>query len=113
MCHSDVIHSVERHHDGPEDSSVMYIPAVPLTPMNVRYLVRHRAHFEKRLPPPDFPQGSIGGEVNFKNVGKDSDVTSYVGRLALGMEAFKVDDGARPGAKEAARIANEILGKTV
>ena len=34
--HCDVIHAVETEHIGKEDSAVMYIPAVPLTPQNAR-----------------------------------------------------------------------------
>lgn len=29
--HTDVVHAVEADHNGTEDSSVLYIPAVPLT----------------------------------------------------------------------------------
>ena len=29
--HCDVVHAVETEHTGAEDSSVLYIPAVPLT----------------------------------------------------------------------------------
>ncbi|KAG8904712.1 hypothetical protein FRB99_001298 [Tulasnella sp. 403] len=106
--HCDVIHSVETHHNGPSDSSVMYIPAVPLTPQNVRYLAKHREHFLKRMPPPDFPQGI--GEASFVNQGLESDISGPEGRLAMGLERFEVDDGAREGAREAVKAANTILG---
>ncbi|KAI0665834.1 hypothetical protein C8Q78DRAFT_1111521, partial [Trametes maxima] len=36
--HTDVIHAVERDHNGVGDSSVLYIPAAPLTERNAAYL---------------------------------------------------------------------------
>ncbi|KAG8937102.1 hypothetical protein FRC02_006302 [Tulasnella sp. 418] len=105
--HCDVVHSVEQQHDGPNDSSVMYIPAVPLTPQNVRYLARHRDHFRTGMAPPDFPQGV--GEGEFINKGLESDIYGEPGRLAMGLEEYKEREGMSPGAKEAVRVANAIL----
>lgn len=48
--------SVESSHFGTEPSSVLYIPAAPLCPKNVKYLAQQRISFEKGLTPPDFPQ---------------------------------------------------------
>ena len=46
------IHAVDKIHVGKDDSSVMYIPACPLTEANAGYLVRQReAFFEGRSPP--------------------------------------------------------------
>lgn len=39
------IHAVDKTHAGVADSSVMYIPACPLTETNARYLVRQREAF--------------------------------------------------------------------
>ena len=39
------IHGVDKTHAGTTDSSVMYIPASPLTEANARYLVRQRETF--------------------------------------------------------------------
>ncbi|KAF9074171.1 hypothetical protein BDP27DRAFT_1214828 [Rhodocollybia butyracea] len=50
--HCDVVHAVESQHKGKGDSSVMYIPAVPLTEHNAGYLRDQRIHFEQGLPPP-------------------------------------------------------------
>ncbi|KAJ7509766.1 hypothetical protein B0H11DRAFT_2152709 [Mycena galericulata] len=41
----DMIHAVEGYHVGTEDSSVMYIPAVPLTLKNAQYLRDQRSNF--------------------------------------------------------------------
>ncbi|KAG8863766.1 hypothetical protein FRB96_007603 [Tulasnella sp. 330] len=104
----DVVHSVEQYHHGPEDSSAMYIPAVPLTPKNVRYLARHRDQFLKRLPPPDFPQTELG-ESQFTNKGSETDITTFQGRMAMGLESFEVPVNATKGAQQAIKEANAIL----
>lgn len=59
--HCDTIHAVEPKHGGEGDSSVFYIPSVPMCPANARYLARQRAAFEAGKTPPDFPQNH--GEV--------------------------------------------------
>lgn len=43
--HCDVIHAVDRRHQGNEHSSVLYIPACPLTEANARFLARQREAF--------------------------------------------------------------------
>lgn len=57
VWHCDTIHAVDKVHAGKSDSSVLYIPACPLTEANARYLVRQRECFLKGLPSPDFPGG--------------------------------------------------------
>ena len=57
--HCDSIHAVDKIHGGQDDSSVMYIPACPLTEANAEYLVQQRDAFSEGLPGPDFPS-SIG-----------------------------------------------------
>ena len=45
------IHAVDKTHAGKDDSSVLYIPACPLTEANAEYLVRQReAFFEGKSP---------------------------------------------------------------
>ncbi|KAJ7116584.1 hypothetical protein C8R44DRAFT_792863 [Mycena epipterygia] len=81
--HCDVVHSVEQEHTGSEDSAVMYIPAVPLTPANARYLARQKDDFLKGLPPPDFAVATTG--VGFVGLAKDEDVEEPLGRKAMGL----------------------------
>ncbi|KAJ7763592.1 hypothetical protein DFH07DRAFT_738613 [Mycena maculata] len=50
--HCDMIHAVEGYHGGKEDSSVLYIPAVPLTVKNAVYLRDQRSNFLAGLPAP-------------------------------------------------------------
>ncbi|KAF9019190.1 DUF1479-domain-containing protein [Hymenopellis radicata] len=84
--HCDVVHAVEAAHRGKTDSSVMYIPAVPLTVENADYLRDQRVCFEKGLPPPDFP----GGDGESYNTGRGAvdDIATAEGRRAVGFEPF-------------------------
>lgn len=45
VWHCDSIHAVDSVHQGQSDSSVLYIPACPLTENNARYLFRQRECF--------------------------------------------------------------------
>ena len=53
------IHAVDRTHAGKDDSSVMYIPACPLTEANAGYLVRQREAFFEGMSQPDTHQTTI------------------------------------------------------
>ncbi|OSC96782.1 DUF1479-domain-containing protein [Trametes coccinea BRFM310] len=106
--HTDVIHAVERDHNGPEDSSVLYIPAVPLTERNAAYLRDQRATFMQGLPSPDFPSGE--GESRFVGRGALEDIRSRDGRRMLGFEPFNCASFVNAGERDAIAAANEILG---
>jgi hypothetical protein len=43
--HCDTIHAVDKNHNGTGDSTVLYIPATPLTEQNAEYLARQRTNF--------------------------------------------------------------------
>ena len=45
VWHCDTVHAVDRVHAGKSDSSVLYIPACPLTEVNAQYLTRQREAF--------------------------------------------------------------------
>ncbi|KAJ7036836.1 hypothetical protein C8F04DRAFT_1394077 [Mycena alexandri] len=81
--HCDVIHSVEQEHTGSEDSAVMYIPAVPLTPANARYVDRQKDDFLKGAPPPDFPVATTG--IGLVGLGTPEDLEEPIGRKAMGL----------------------------
>ncbi|KAJ7625588.1 DUF1479-domain-containing protein [Roridomyces roridus] len=83
--HCDTIHAVEGFHGGKEDSSVMYIPAVPLTVKNAQYLRDQRSNFLAGLPAPDFPGGP--GESTFSG-GATVENAYPGGSQALGFERF-------------------------
>ena len=62
----------------------MYIPAVPYTPMNKAYVDKQRERFLIGRRPPDFPPGE--SEATLVGVATVDDITSSVGRVAMGFE---------------------------
>ena len=97
----------------------MYIPAVPLTPMNLSYIALQRAKFLAGLPGPDFPQQlskpdpAMRGESSFVKKGVPEDVgrLSAAGKRALGLGdvPFEIKDDLPEGEKEMLKLANEKL----
>ncbi|RPD60796.1 DUF1479-domain-containing protein [Lentinus tigrinus ALCF2SS1-6] len=106
--HTDVVHAVEAEHNGKGDSSVLYIPAVPLTEGNVAYMRDQRDTFLRGLPSPDFPGGE--GESQFVGRARLEDITHADGRRILGFEPFEYDSYVNEGERKAVISANEILG---
>ncbi|TFK74767.1 DUF1479-domain-containing protein [Pluteus cervinus] len=87
--HCDVVHAVEAQHKGLSDSSVLYIPAVPLTLHNAVYLRDQRINFLSGLPAPDFPGGE--GESKFVGRATAEDVSTPEGRALLGFQGEQTD----------------------
>ncbi|KAI9455819.1 hypothetical protein HD554DRAFT_2146979 [Boletus coccyginus] len=102
--HCDTVHAVEGEHKGKRDSSVLYIPAVPLCVKNASYLRAQRVHFVRGLPSPDFPGGE--GESEFLGRATPQDITTPQGRQATGFEPFVATNGANAALVEE---ANRIL----
>ena len=82
---ADVVHAVEKEHNGKGDSSVMYIPAVPKCPQNDEYVAKQAASFLKGCPPPDFPQGRT--ELGYKLHATRDDLTTSDAQRAMGLAA--------------------------
>ncbi|KAH9945206.1 uncharacterized protein BXZ73DRAFT_86740 [Epithele typhae] len=80
--HCDVIHAVEKEHAGKEDSTVMYIPAMPHTAINAAYVQKQKESFLTGVAPPDFPRNK--GEGDCIGVGKEDDIQDPVGKRAMG-----------------------------
>lgn len=109
--HCDSIHAVDKIHNGTGDSSVLYIPACPLTETNASYLVRQREAFLSGTPGPDFP-GGVGESAHVGRMGRD-DVTAVggvEGEKALGLGVWSVEGGATEGVKGVIGKANGIVG---
>lgn len=105
--HCDGVHAVESRHAGKGDSSVMYIPAVPLTLYNTQYLDKQREAFLLGFPPSDFPGGE--GESRFKGRAIPEDVRNVEGCRILGFAPFDVPQDATEGARMVIEEANSIL----
>ncbi|PPR06769.1 LOW QUALITY PROTEIN: hypothetical protein CVT26_003920, partial [Gymnopilus dilepis] len=107
--HCDVVHAVEANHGGKGDSSVLYIPAVPLTVHNANYMRDQCVNFLAGLPPPDFPGGE--GESFFVGRGTPDDILSgKEGSRMFGLEGYEVPDGAgKDGEKKFFEQVNQAL----
>ncbi|KAF4626222.1 hypothetical protein G7Y89_g11942 [Cudoniella acicularis] len=117
VWHCDGIHAVDKVHNGKTDSSVLYIPACPLTERNAVYLSRQRDTFLKGTPGPDFP----GGKGESEHIGRPTleymkGVANTAGLQAMGLEKWQ-DSSAKlqGGERKMMRMANKILefSKTV
>jgi hypothetical protein len=110
--HCDTIHAVDSVHAGKSDSSVMYIPACPLTVANAEFVARQRECFLNGQPCPDFG----GGKGEADHVGRPGvedvmKVGSDEGMRACGlMEWDSSEPGLTPGEKEVMERANKVLG---
>ncbi|PSN61763.1 DUF1479 domain protein [Corynespora cassiicola Philippines] len=106
--HCDSIHSVDKEHHGVSDSSVMYIPACPMTPSNIRYLRRQREAAVAFSPAPDFPGAGGPGEAGFVGQVDWNDI-SHDGLQAMGMgtKPWELNDKMSEGEIKAIQSANE------
>jgi hypothetical protein len=96
------VHSVEQEHTGQEDSagtfrvswymdhtnanrciSVMYIGAVPQTPMNAEYVKKQAETFLAGINPPDFVKDKP--TTTYVGLGVDADVKEHIARVAMGL----------------------------
>lgn len=92
----------------------MYIPAVPLTPHNLSYIVRQREHFLSGAPAPDYPQNTSHiSEAGLVKKGTKEDIgTDPVALRAMGIGSvpFNVDEEGLPvGARKMREMANQML----
>ncbi|KNG88506.1 hypothetical protein ANOM_003223 [Aspergillus nomiae NRRL 13137] len=110
--HCDTIHAVDRVHNGSGDSSVLYIPACPVTEANANYVKRQRNDFREGVPPPDFP----GGKGESEHVGRATETclrksTSSLGLRSLGLDKWDLDDQSlKKGQRLVLDRSNQILG---
>lgn len=110
--HCDMVHQVEKEHNGTNDSSVAFIPVVPLCGYNTGNLVDQRKAFLEGVPPPDMPpRAGQGLEKNHEDRGKEGSILSPEGRRLFGLDKFDADaDGLTQGQRAVRELANEALG---
>ncbi|CAK3767294.1 Hypothetical predicted protein [Lecanosticta acicola] len=110
--HCDTIHAVDSVHAGKSDSSVLYIPACPLTVSNAEFVARQREAFLNGTPCPDFG----GGKGESEHIGRPGvedvrDVNPSEGIRAFGLlEWDSSEEGLTQGQKEVMDRANKTLG---
>lgn len=81
--HCDVVHSVAPVEDQQGWGNVMYVPAAPMCPKNLRYARDVFRAFEKGESPADFPR------EHYESAWKDRfavDQLNHIGRSGLGLE---------------------------
>ncbi|KUJ12421.1 DUF1479-domain-containing protein [Mollisia scopiformis] len=110
--HCDMVHKVEEKHEGTKDSSVMYIPIVPLTAYNISNLVEQRKAFIEGVPPPDMiSRDGEELEKEHEDRGLAKDILTLGGKRIFGLAPFDLtEDGITRGQIEVRRLANEALG---
>ncbi|ESZ98223.1 hypothetical protein SBOR_1399 [Sclerotinia borealis F-4128] len=112
--HCDTIHAVDKTHAGKSDSSVLYIPACPLTPINAEALACQRDTFLAGLPGPDFPGGKGESEhIGRPGVKEVEEWTGEDGLRAMGLSKFvagEEGEGDGEGVKKAVEAGNKFLG---
>jgi len=79
--HPDLIHSVEKKHEGDQYSSVMFIGATPYCEKNKKYIQIQKEHFLEGRSAPDF--AAEDREVNYKNRATFDDLTD-LGKKEMG-----------------------------
>lgn len=107
-----MVHKVEEKHEGSSDSSVMYIPVVPLQSYNIDNLVEQRKAFLAGVPPPDMISRD-GEELEKEHAdrGRPEDILTIEGKKIFGFEPFNVfEEGLTDGQLAIRRLANKTLG---
>ncbi|KAF1966340.1 DUF1479-domain-containing protein [Bimuria novae-zelandiae CBS 107.79] len=110
--HCDTIHAVDKTHAGTADSSVLYIPACPLTEDNARYLVRQREKFVRGEPSPDFG-GGVGesGHVGRVGVEEVEGLLGEEGVRAMGLREWDSGvEGLGTGERVVLDLGNKVEG---
>ena len=79
--HPDLIHSVEKKHEGKEYSNVMFIGATPYCEKNKKYIEIQKEHFLDGRSAPDF--AAEDREVHYKNRATFDNLTE-LGKKAMG-----------------------------
>lgn len=105
--HCDLAHMVEGEHKGTHDSSVIYVPVVPLCDQNAEYIQSQAAAFLNGTAPIDFP----GGVGESKHVGRGSKEHIYEGALpAMGLAPLVPGPDTTPAQLSAYETANKLWG---
>lgn len=106
-----MVHKVEEAHEGTSDSSVVYIPVVPLTSYNIANLVEQRKAFLEGVPPPDMVSMNDEEEKHHDDRGRPEDILTLEGKRIMGLAPLDVEEkGITPGQFAIRGLANEALG---
>ncbi|EXJ91449.1 hypothetical protein A1O1_04561 [Capronia coronata CBS 617.96] len=112
--HADVLHEVEDENNGINDSSVMYIPNVPLCEYNIQNMLNHRNAFREVVPPPDYYR-DFGGPYEIEREHEDhgareQNILTLRGKQALGLADFDENEpGLTEGQRKIRKMANAAM----
>lgn len=107
-----MVHKVEEKHVGKSDSSVMYLPVVPLQRYNVLNLVQQRSAFQEGVPPPDMvSRDGEELEKEHEDRGRPGDILTLEGKRIFGFEPYDIlEEPLTDGQLAIRRLANQVLG---
>ncbi|KAI8337768.1 hypothetical protein BC941DRAFT_426130 [Chlamydoabsidia padenii] len=108
--HCDQVHAVEPKNEMKTDSSVLYIPVMPLCERNSEYLYRQRDAFLKGCTPPDFPGNDCEVDIMDRATVDTTDDDNV--KIGMGLAPFPLDSQAAltPGQLEALKQHNDRFG---
>ncbi|KAJ2962334.1 hypothetical protein NQZ79_g2462 [Umbelopsis isabellina] len=111
LWHCDLGHSVEYTHNGDKDSSVAYIPASPMCPLNASYLVDQRTTYLEGAKGPDFQirDHEKGLETTYEPHPSEDDL-SDLGKQLMGFAPYTVGPNDDEKTKNIVTKCNQILG---
>ncbi|ORZ12250.1 hypothetical protein BCR42DRAFT_356239 [Absidia repens] len=111
--HCDQVHAVEPKNEmKTEDSTVLYIPSVPMCQRNSEYLKRQRDAFLNGRTPPDFPGNHCEETIDLR--AKENDMTEQE-KIGMGLLPFPAVSESEQqkttyGQRQAMKQHNDILG---
>lgn len=110
LWHCDLGHAVEYTHFGQNDSSVAYIPAAPMCPLNARYLKEQRITFLEGACGPDFQARDDNKtfEPTYDNRATEDDLTP-LGKEEMGFAPYSVEPEDDERTREVVAKCNAIL----
>eukprot|EP00455_Lapot_gusevi_P003389 TRINITY_DN11390_c0_g1_i5.p1 TRINITY_DN11390_c0_g1~~TRINITY_DN11390_c0_g1_i5.p1 ORF type:complete len:236 (+),score=42.68 TRINITY_DN11390_c0_g1_i5:29-709(+) len=111
--HPDVIHAVERVHQGQDKAIVFYIPSAPLCLKNAAYLIKQREAFRVGATPPDYPPLDLERDDDHDKPGFVGRATvselSEAGRRAMGFDPYPSSNSDTPHMLNFVQQCNDIL----
>ncbi|CAN3367356.1 hypothetical protein DICA4_F06040 [Diutina catenulata] len=114
--HADLAHEVDKHHNGPDDSSVFYYGVAPLSVPNISTLLDTRKSFEANISPVDY-RSQLKEEdraKEFQGASLDDIPEDPAFRRSMGLLPYDTEEsGLTPGQKAVRELANDALEKNV
>ncbi|CAH2352845.1 hypothetical protein CLIB1423_08S02388 [[Candida] railenensis] len=106
--HADILHEVDKEHNGSGHSSVFYYGVTPLSITNIPTLLDTKDAFTRNVSPEDYRSQLPKDTVEFQ--GADvKDIPDREGLQSMGLEEFDITDDLKPNQRKIRQIANDAL----